>query len=227
MEPFRENKTAQRDVYEKIKLGILCRKYPENSYLVERKMAEELFVSRTPVRQAFKLLETEGWITYIRNRGMKVTILSEQEVHDIFEVRKPLEGLAAVTACQCIEWAELQQLKECIEEQTTAKNQKDWNLFIDVDLKFHNILLYTQKNKIMRQILLDLRGKSKLIGIRILYGDKGRLELTLNEHNKIYYAILRNHPEEAQQCMEEHIQSVYEAACDYLAVVRKTYLSNM
>ena len=67
----------------------------------------------------------------------------------------------------------------------------------------------------------------KLIGICTLYGNVGRIELTLNEHKEIYNAILRNSPKEAKKQMEKHVQSVYEAACDYLASVRKNSFSDM
>jgi DNA-binding GntR family transcriptional regulator len=216
-----ENKTLRDRIYEIIKTNILCRKYPENSFLIERKLAEELFVSRTPIREAFKLLEKEGWITYVQNKGMKVTILSRQEVDDIYEVRKVLESTVAYNVCQYIDWDVLQQLKSCIERQTVAMDQKDWNSFIEIDLVFHDILLYKQQNKVLRNILTDLRNKSKLFGIRILYGDKGRLALTLEEHRKIYWAVMFREPENAKKYMMQHVQSVYEAACDYLSVAHE------
>lgn len=215
------SKTLREKIYNEILNNILCRKYPENSFLIERKIAEELFVSRTPIREAFKMLEKEGWIRYIPNKGMKVTILSEQEVDDIFQVRKPLESIVVVNACDCIDWDGLQQLKDCVEKEAVAMHNKDWNTFMDTDLTFHNILLYKQRNLVVRKFLSELRAKSKLYGIRILYGDKGRLQLTVDEHYAIYHAVLVRKPDEAQKCMETHIQSVYDAARDYLATIPK------
>lgn len=222
-----EVKSVHQEVYDKIKEDILCRRYLENSYLIERKIAEALYVSRTPVRQALKKLEKEGLVINVKNRGMKVTTLNEQEVKDVFEIRMALEGLVVVNSCNRIEWASLEILKRNIEKQTAAANKQDWNEFIDTDLEFHNILLHTQNNMIIKNFLRDLQGKMKLIGIRTLYGNVGRIELTLNEHKEIYNAILRNSPKEAKKQMEKHVQSVYEAACDYLASVRKNSFSDM
>ncbi len=219
-----EVKSIYQEVYDKIKDDILSRKYLENTYLIERKIAERLYVSRTPVRNALKRLEKEGFVVYIRNRGMKVISLDEQQVNDIFEVRKALEKIAAVNSCRYIEWNELERLKYNLEKQILAAEEQDWNAFIDQDIAFHTILWNVQNNKIIRSMMKEFRNGMKLIGIRILYGDTGRIETTLTEHKEIYYAILRNNPEEAGRCMEKHVQSVYEAACDYLAAVRKVKL---
>lgn len=224
MDAVDRKKMLYDDIYEKIKENILCRRYPEDSYLVERRIAEEIVCSRTPIRKAFKRLEAEGWIQYVRNRGMKVKMFTELEVYNIFEVRKPLEGIATYNACKYINWDSLQLLKEHLGKEKIMAQNRDWNSFIDEDLAFHDIILKSQENDIIQKILENLRAKSKVIAIRLLYRNTGRIELTLNEHEKIYYAILRNRPEDAQNLMKQHIQSVYEAACDYLVAVQKDHI---
>lgn len=215
-----EKKALKETIYEKIKENIVSRKYPEGAYLIERKIAEELFTSRTPVREAFKQLEKEGWIEYKKNYGMRVVTLNVQEMEDVFEVRRLLEPQAAVNSCECIKWDDLQKMRSCIDRQTIAKNNEDWNSFIDEDLEFHNIIVNAQQNEILKNILLSLRSKSKLYGIRILFGDKGRLQLTLDEHMKIYHSILIRDSQAVRQYMADHVQSVYEAAHDYLDIIQ-------
>ena len=102
-------------VYSHIRDDIIEGRYSTGSYLVETKLAEELDVSRTPVREALKQLELEGLVVSIPNRGMMVQGMSSHDIDDIFTVRHLLEGQAAYWAAERIDESNLARLTEIVE----------------------------------------------------------------------------------------------------------------
>lgn len=118
----RQSLTAR--VYEHIREDIIEGRYANGAYLVETKLAEELDVSRTPIREALKQLELEDLVVSIPNRGVMVQGMSSHDIDDIFTVRYLLEGQAAYWAAERIDEANLARLTEIVElmEMYTRKN---------------------------------------------------------------------------------------------------------
>ena len=110
-------------VYEHIREDIIEGRYANGAYLVETKLAEELDVSRTPIREALKQLELEDLVVSMPNRGVMVQGMSSQDIDDIFTVRHLLEGQAAYWAAERIDAGNLARLTEIIElmEMYTAR----------------------------------------------------------------------------------------------------------
>ncbi|MBO4678554.1 MAG: GntR family transcriptional regulator, partial [Lachnospiraceae bacterium] len=101
-------------VFNKIREDILSGKYKENDELKEIAIGEELGVSRTPVREAFRQLELEGLIQIVPNKGAYVTGITIEDVKDIYMIRSKLEGLCAAWACEHITDEQLEEMEENI-----------------------------------------------------------------------------------------------------------------
>ena len=99
-------------VFRKLREAILNGSYQENDELKEAAIAEELGVSRTPVREAFRQLELEGLIRIVPNKGAYVTGISASDVADIYEIRSLLEGLCARWATEKITKDEIEEMEE-------------------------------------------------------------------------------------------------------------------
>jgi DNA-binding GntR family transcriptional regulator len=109
------NQSLHGKVFDQLKNGILNGKYKHGDLLNEVKMAEEMGVSRTPVREALRQLELEGLAAYTPNKGVVVRGLSREDIKDIYQIRLMIEGMTARRAAENITEEELAELKEYIE----------------------------------------------------------------------------------------------------------------
>ena len=124
-------------VFKKIREDILDGRYQENDELREAAIAEELGVSRTPVREAFRQLELEGLIRIVPNKGAYVTGISSADVADIYEIRSLLEGLCARWATKKITKEKIDEMEETILLSEFHLSKEHYEQLIDLDNRFH------------------------------------------------------------------------------------------
>ncbi len=108
----KENKSLTSIIFEKIREDILNGMYNPGEKIVEAKLADELGVSRTPVREALKQLELDGLVENIPNRGVIVKGVTAQDIKDIYTIREAIEGIAAKWSVERMSQEELDSLKE-------------------------------------------------------------------------------------------------------------------
>lgn len=111
----KENKSLTTIIFEKVREDILNDVYSDGEKIVEAKLADELGVSRTPVREALKQLELDGLVESIPNRGVIVKGITEQDIADIYTIRIAIEGIAANWSVRRISEEEVASLKEVYE----------------------------------------------------------------------------------------------------------------
>ena len=124
-------------VFRKLREAILNGIYQENVELKEAAIAEELGVSRTPVREAFRQLELEGLIRIVPNKGAYVTGISASDVADIYEIRSLLEGLCARWATEKITKEKIEELEEIILLSEFHLSKEHYEQLIELDNRFH------------------------------------------------------------------------------------------
>ena len=136
-------------VFNKLREDILAGKYQENEELREVVIGEELGVSRTPVREAFRQLELEGLIRIVPNKGAYVTGITAKDVRDIYMIRSRLEGLAARWATENISEEQLDELEEtlCLAEFHASKNRMEQ--MAQMDSRFHEIIYEACDSKML------------------------------------------------------------------------------
>ena len=127
-------------VFNKIREDILSGKYKENNELKEIAIGEELGVSRTPVREAFRQLELEGLIQIVPNKGAYVTGITIEDVKDIYMIRSKLEGLCAAWACEHITDEQLEEMEENIYLAKFHAERGHFEQMAELDSRFHEIL---------------------------------------------------------------------------------------
>ena len=191
-------------VYSHIRDDIIEGRYSTGSYLVETKLAEELDVSRTPVREALKQLELEGLVVSIPNRGMMVQGMSSHDIDDIFTVRHLLEGQAAYWAAERIDESNLARLTEIVELMEMYTRKNDAANLARLDTEFHEVLFSASDSRILRQILTTLHQNSRRARRTSLPAPE-RPSHSLAEHRAIFEAIERHEPELAKSRMEDHV----------------------
>lgn len=191
-------------VYEELKLLILTGKITPGIRLMEEELAEDMGVSRTPIREAIRKLEKEGLITIEPRKGAYVSQLSTRDMVEILEVRQNVEGFAAHLAAQRMTEDGKQKLKAIAEAYEAAVESGDMAEMIRCDTTFHHIIVEASQNKILIQMVEQLQ--ELVLRFRYLYYDNfKRAEKMPAEHKLIYEAIISGEVETAREAADIHI----------------------
>ena len=182
------------------------------AWIDELKLAKEYGISRTPLREAIKVLATEGLVTMKMRRGAYVTEVNAKDLRDVFHLMAVLEADAAGTVASTATAAQLQELEALhLQLEKSAKGRKDHLKFFTINEAFHVKLLEIANNRWRDQMVADLRKVMKLNRAQSLL-KTGRIEESLAEHAAIMAALKQRDTKAAQATMRAHIESGREAA---------------
>ena len=174
--------------------------------LMEIQLAEQLGVSRTPVREAIRKLELEGYVIMMPRRGTYVANMSMSDISDIFEIRSALESLSNGLAAKRITPDELEHLQNLLVMLKPYVEQMDMEKIVELDIEFHDLLYHAARNSRLLGIISNLR--DQLTRFRTLsMSYPGRLEATMEEHKSIVDAIAAGDSEAARQAAEKHMEN--------------------
>lgn len=201
---FESTQPLGEAVYEAIRDAILKNQFKPGERLMETELADEMTVSRTPVREAVRRLEAEGYVEMIPRKGTYVSALSIQNVLDVFEIRAALEALAAFNAALRATPKDIADMKQCMEAEASLWESCDLGKTIEVDMLFHSQLYRASKNNRIEGIVNDLREQTYRLRSTTL-ATPGRLKFALDEHRKILAAIEARDPKAARNAAYEHI----------------------
>ena len=182
------------------------------AWIDELKLAQEFGISRTPLREAIKVLAAEGLVTMKMRRGAYVTEVNAKDLHDVFHLMAVLEADAAGTVASIATAAQLQELEALhLQLEKPAKDRKDHIRFFTINEAFHVKLLEVANNRWAGQMVADLRKVMKLNRAQSLL-KAGRIDESLAEHATIMAALKKRDAAAAQAAMRAHIESGQEAA---------------
>lgn len=195
-------------VFNKIREDILSGKYKEHEELKEVTIGEELGVSRTPVREAFRQLELEGLIQIVPNKGAYVTGITAKDVEDIYMIRSLLEGLCARWATDHITKEQLEELEENVYLADFHAEKGHLDQLAELDNRFHHILYAACNSKQLAKLLIDfheyvLRVRKKTLS------NGGRGKASNDEHRQIMEAIKAKDKDRAESLANEHMINAY------------------
>jgi len=196
-------------VFHHLREDILSGKYKEGDELKEVAIGEELGVSRTPVREAFRQLELEGLIQIIPNKGAYVTGITEKDVKDIYMIRSLLEGLCARWACEHITDAQMEEMEENIYLSKFHAQKGHLEQLAELDNRFHEILYEACNSKMLEHQLRDfheyvLRVRKKTLA-NVNRGPKSN-----EEHELLMEAIKAKDADKAEKLANMHMINAYE-----------------
>ena len=198
-----------QEVAELLRQRIFSRELAPGSWIDELKLAEEYGISRTPLREALKVLATEGLVTMKVRRGAYVTEVSERDLADVYHLLALLESDAAgVVATRATE-AQLKELQGLHRELEKAVPQRE--RFFEINEAFHMRLLEIADNRWRDQMVADLRKVMKLNRHNSLL-KSGRIEESLAEHRAIMDALAARDANATAERMREHFRNGLEAA---------------
>ncbi|THF56220.1 GntR family transcriptional regulator [Pseudothauera rhizosphaerae] len=195
-----------QEVAERLRQRIFSHELPPGTWVDEQALAEQYGISRTPLREALKVLASEGLVTLKPRRGCYVTEISERDLDEIFTVMALLEGQCARETTQRANEADIARLKRIHADLERAAQTGDINGFFEANQAFHHGLQEIADNRWLLQVITDLRKVIKLSRHHSLFSE-GRLEQSLAEHRAILDALLSRDAVGAELRMREHIGS--------------------
>ena len=188
--------------------------------LMEIQLSEELGVSRTPVREAIRKLEQEGYVIMMPRRGTYVATMSIRDINEIFEIRTALESLSNGLAAERITEEELEHLQRLLVIIGGYIKENDIEKIVDTDIEFHDLLYHAARNTRLVGIISNLR--DQLTRFRTLsMSYPGRLEATLEEHREIVEAIAQGNVEVARKAAEKHMENSEKTLLQAMDIVSK------
>lgn len=199
-------KPLREVIFNSLREAIIVGELKPGERLMEVQLAEKMGVSRTPVREAIRMLELEGLVNMLPRKGAHVAELSEKDIMDVLEVRAVLDGLATGLASKRITDEEIKNLKH-VQSQFAASVEKD-NLqgIIKKDVEFHEIIYRASRNEKLIQILNNLREKVQRFRVIYLKDYVSPREL-IKEHAEIIDAVASKNTKGAVAMAEKHIRN--------------------
>ncbi|MDO8450732.1 MAG: GntR family transcriptional regulator [Rhodoferax sp.] len=201
------------DVAELLRQRIFSRELAPGSWIDELKIAEAYGISRTPLREALKVLAAEGLVTMKVRRGAYVTEVSERDLADVYHLLGLLEADAAGVVATAATDSQIEELQTLHHELEAAAKPglESRERFFEINERFHMRLLEIANNRWRDQMVADLRKVMKLNRHNSLL-KSGRIEESLHEHRALMAAIARRDAALAMQRMQEHFKNGLEAA---------------
>ena len=206
------NTDLRQIVYEKLREAILDGLIPPGERLSEVELAEQLMVSRTPVREAIRQLAETGLIMLIPRRGAFVILPTTEDARHLYEVRSALEKFALERLCENPPLEELRNLRKSFEEVSDSSDSKK---FLELDMELHHLMRRGSGNPFLEGVLLHVMDLIHLCRRYALYG--ASMERSAGEHVEIIDKILVQDVEGAQKALTNHLDNAMKTLVEYLS----------
>ena len=200
-----------RDVVcEALRAAIQSGELPPGERLMEIPLAEELGVSRTPIREAIRKLEQEGFVVMIPRRGTYVADITLKDINQVFEIRSSLEELAASLASERITPDELEELERHLVSINDYMESRDFDKIVAADIAFHEVLYSASRNDRLIEIIHNLREQTFRFR-SVSMNQPGRLAKTWEEHRLLVEALADHNPQQARRIARIHTEHSEQA----------------
>ena len=193
-------------VFEKLREAIVSGELPEGERLMEVQLAEELGVSRTPIREAIRRLELEGFVVMMPRKGAYVSGFSLKDMIGVFEIRESLDMLACSLAAVRVSDDQLETLERLMVELTDATEADNPEEWIRLDTIFHDVIYQGCNNDRLMQMIGNLMEQIQRYR-KMSLREKGRMAQALEEHRALLDALWDRDAKEAQTRASQHINN--------------------
>jgi len=198
--------TLHIQIADRLREMIMTGEFKEGDKINENELCSAMGISKTPLREALRVLSAEGLISLVPNRGSFVTKPTIQEIQEMFEVMSVLEGVCAKAAAERMgpqDLTRLEKLHEGLEKEFRRRHQQN---YIRLNNRYHSFIQELAGNRTLNQIVDGLRKKILLYRFQSL-NLKGRFEDSIREHRELLAAFRDRNPELAEQLMKKHLKN--------------------
>lgn len=189
--PIERHQTLREKILETIREAILKGHLKPGEKVAEPELAERFGISRTPIREAFRQLESEGYLTVIPRKGAVVAALSEQDVQEYYAIKSILEGYAAELAAVRLSVKELTKLETINVRLEKLADDGDVKAFYRVHNEFHDLFLKAAGNSKLYELIQSLGMKFNRLRMASL-SVEGRMKISVAEHDKLLDAFRKH-----------------------------------
>lgn len=204
---FTERRSLREQVIEALRVAVVAGEMRPGIVYSAPALADRLGVSPTPVREAMLDLAREGMVTAVRNKGFRVTELSERQLDEYTAVRELIEAPTVARIAANAPREALEELRPLAVAVVTTAEQRDFIDYIKADLRFHLELLALAGNEQLVEVVRDLRHRSRLYGVPAL-ARRGELAASSYEHVELLDVIIRGDAAEADTMTRHHLRKV-------------------
>ncbi len=206
-------------MYQALKQYIADQRLKPGGKLSVPRLAAQLGVSRTPVKEALERLGKDGLVTTLPNRGAFVTIIRREDVDEIYQMREVLEGLATRLAATKIDSSLLARLRELLQKGEVAVSRGDISAHVTIDLEFHRLIRERAGNRRLFRALDNLQDQIRIV-FRTSATIPGRMRKAVDEHHEILAALESGDAGRAEAAARDHIYRIREAVMAHMRDAR-------
>jgi DNA-binding GntR family transcriptional regulator len=200
-----KHQTLREKILENIRESIISGSLKAGSRVSEPELAERYGISRTPIREAFRQLESEGYLTVIPRRGAVVKELSPRDVEEFYAIKSIMEGYAARRACEKFSSKDLDRLQSINDKLAELARQNDIKHFFKVHSDFHDLFIKVADNEKLRDLITGLVTKFQRLRLTSL-SLPGRMFISVQEHEKIIDAFRRKDAATAEDLVRKNAE---------------------
>lgn len=200
--PIERHQTLREKILETIRDAILKGQLKPGEKVAEPELAERFGISRTPIREAFRQLESEGYLTVIPRKGAVVTSLSERAVEEFYAIKSILEGYAARMAVENLTEKDMEKLEAINERLAQLAQEGDIKNFFKIHNEFHELFIKAAENEKLMELINQLMLKFNRLRLASL-ALPGRMEISVQEHKKIIEAFRSKDGERADNLVRK------------------------
>lgn len=199
-----------KQVTKALRQSILTNELTPNVIYNEKSIAQDLGISRTPVREALLELSAKRLVKFLPQKGVVINTFTLQDIDDAFEIRTALEVFSVQKLCLNANDLDTTSLEQCLTDQTHAVASKDEIRFMEADRNFHIGFTRLTQNNYLIDMMEDIRDIMHLMGFKAL-AITGRMEAVVKEHRKILAAVQQKNVSLAMDQMRVHLENSRDA----------------
>ena len=197
--------TLRERILETIRDAIIKGALKPGEKVAEPELAERFGISRTPIREAFRQLESEGYLTVIPRKGAVVTAFSQKDVEEFYAIKSILEGYAAKRACENLSPKEIEKLEAINAKLSQLSEGADVKQFFRVHNDFHDLFVKAANNEKLYEMITNLVSKFQRLRLASL-NVPGRMKTSVEEHEKIIDAFRKKNPSGAEKLVRKNAE---------------------
>jgi DNA-binding GntR family transcriptional regulator len=197
--------TLRERILETIRDAIIKGALKPGEKVAEPELAERFGISRTPIREAFRQLESEGYLTVIPRKGAVVTSFSQKDVEEFYAIKSILEGYAARRACENLSPKEVEKLEAINSKLQQLADIEDVKQFFKVHNDFHELFIKAASNEKLSEMIDSLVSRFQRLRLASL-SLPGRMKISVEEHAKIIDAFRKKNPAMAEKLVRKNAE---------------------
>lgn len=203
--PMEKHLTLREKILENIRDAIVSGSLKGGSRVSEPELAERYGISRTPIREAFRQLEAEGYLTVIPRRGAVVSEFSPKDIEEFYAIKSIMEGYAARQACERLTAKELDRLQSINNRLAELAEAGDIKHFFKVHSEFHELFIQAADNEKLHDLITGLVTKFQRLRFTSL-SIPGRMIISVQEHEKIIEAFRKKDANLAEALVRQNAE---------------------